>query len=69
MVEGRLVLRVASWLGSSASMGRWAVVWLDCRCQLGSLALVVSNVVGSSTMVWCGLCCVIVWLVCCAVVG
>ena len=44
-------------------------MWLDCRRQLGSLALVGSDVVGSSTVVWCGLCCVIVWLVCYAVVG
>ena len=39
-------------------------MWLDCRRQLGSLALVGFDVVGSSTVVWC----VIVWLVCCAVV-
>ena len=53
MVEGRLVLRVGGLLGSSASMGRWA---MGCGVD-GSSTSVGCDVVGSSVVVWCGLWC------------
>ena len=62
-MEGRSILRVGGWLGSSALVGWWAVVWLDRWRQLGSSALVGCGVVGSSAVVWCGLWCAV--LCCC----